>query len=75
MPNDSKPKRATIPAPAAPQRGDAPAIPWTKIIGDGEMPLTERSHRDGQGLVVIVGPVDALIDLPRKGHRVPDRSS
>jgi hypothetical protein len=66
---ESKTKRAAIRAPVAPQTSDAPAIPWTSITGDGEVPLTERSHRDGQGLVVIVGPVDALIlDLPKKGR-------
>jgi hypothetical protein len=68
MRNESKRVRVSIPTPKAPERGDAPVIPWTNIIGEGELPLTERSHRDGQGLVVIVGPVEALIlDLPKKG--------
>ena len=65
MRNETKRKRAPAPPPREIHRS-APAVnPWTKILGDGELPMAERSHRDGQGLVVILGPVDKLVlDLP-----------
>jgi hypothetical protein len=63
--NESKRKRAPAPAPLEIQRSAPAVIPWTNILGDGERPMAERSHRDGQGLVVILGPVDKLVlDLP-----------
>jgi hypothetical protein len=52
----------------APEPHAMTAIPWTNILGDGERPLAERTHGQGQGLVVLLGPLDALIlDLPDKG--------
>jgi len=64
--NESKGKRAPAPAPLEIQRSAPAAIPWTHILGDGERPMAERSHHDGQGLVVILGSVDKLVlDLPR----------
>jgi hypothetical protein len=63
--NENKRKRAPAPPPLEIQRSAPAVIPWTNILGDGERPMAERSHRDGQGLVVILGPVDRLVlDLP-----------
>jgi hypothetical protein len=63
--NGSKPKRAPAAATEEIKRSTPAVIPWTNILGDGERPIAERSHRDGQGLVVILGPVDKLVlDLP-----------
>jgi hypothetical protein len=58
----------------APERHALTAIPWTKILGDGERPLAKQSHGNGQGLVVLLGSLDALIlDLPDQGPTTPER--
>lgn len=65
MTNESKRRRDPVPAPLEIQRTAQAVIPWTNILGEGEEPMAERSHGDGQGLVVILGPVDKLVlDLP-----------
>jgi hypothetical protein len=61
VPNESKGRRFPAPAPLEIQRSAQAVIPWTNILGEGEEPMAERSHRDGQGLVVILGPVDRLV--------------
>jgi hypothetical protein len=61
------------PAGPVPRRSVASVIPWTNILGDGERPLGERTHRDGQGLVVLLGPLDTLIlDLPEQLEALPE---
>jgi hypothetical protein len=65
VPNENKRRRVSAPAPLEIQRSAQAVIPWTNILGEGVEPMAERSHRDGQGLVVILGPVDKLVlDLP-----------
>ncbi len=62
------------PVEFSPRRGVASVIPWTKILGEGERPLVERTHRDGQGLVVLLGPLDTLIlDLPEQLEALPEQ--
>ena len=62
------------PVEFSPRRGAASVIPWTNILGEGERPLDERTHRDGQGLVVLLGPLDTLIlDLPEQLEALPEQ--
>jgi len=57
----------------APERRAPIAIPWTKILSDGERLLAEQSHGHGQGLVVLLGSIDSLIlDLPDHGPPAPE---
>lgn len=74
MKDQGKNKRATAPEAPALERTGAATIPWTNLFGDGELPLSDRTHRDGQGLVVILGPVDRLIlDLPDRAQARPEQ--
>ena len=68
------PAKPQGPVGFSPQRGSASAIPWTNLLGDGERPLDERTHGDGQGLVVLLGPLDTLIlDLPEQLEALPEQ--
>ena len=73
MRNGSRRKRSLTPPPVL-ERTSAANIPWTNIIGQGQRQAAERARHDGRGLVVILGPVDALIlDLPDPVQRLPEQ--
>jgi hypothetical protein len=62
------------PMPFPPQGGGITVVPWTSILGEDERPLAERSHRDGQGLVVLLGPLDSLcLDLRDAAEALPQQ--
>ena len=74
MKTHSERKRSPRTAGRPPQLDGVSVIPWTSILGDGERPLAERTHRDGQGLVVLLGPMDTLIfDLPEPLEALPEQ--
>jgi hypothetical protein len=55
------------------KRTDLAVIPWQNILGERDRPLGERTRRDGQGLVVLLGPLDNLIlDLPDQLESLPE---
>jgi hypothetical protein len=43
--------------------------PWLRIFGDGQRSLASQTHDRGEGLVVLLGPIDSLI------LDTPDRST